>query len=192
MNQIEIQLWKCVSCAFAKRSPSSKAAMFCSDVQAGPAPAQSHMICCQVPEKSNNVRNSLIRYAWLQLQHVGLWAKFVLIEDWNTLAEKGGLGALLGTRWEGKWSGRNMPMQMQACTPTVFSAVIQSALKMICGRADTKALKAVCNMWHLRALTTAVPSLPCRKEQKKSEGRKTEREVSAKLHINLAFSSVFA
>ncbi len=73
--------------------PSPEAAAFCIVVQAGPAPAQSHMTCCQVPEKSNNVWNSLIRYAWLQLQPVGLQGKFLLIEaPWHQKGE--GVGAL--------------------------------------------------------------------------------------------------
>lgn len=41
------------------------------------------MTRCQVPEKSNNVWNSLICYTWLQLQPLGLNGK--VSRDWSTL-----------------------------------------------------------------------------------------------------------
>lgn len=112
---IIMKIWGLYFCM--KTSPSPGAAMFCIVVQAGPAPAQSHMTCCQVPEKSNNVRNSLIRYTWLQLQSLGLREKFCT--DWSTLVPKG---------WGGHWvrhegQGINMPMQTQACTHTHASYI---------------------------------------------------------------------
>lgn len=83
-------------------SCSPEAAVFCTAVQAGPTRAQSHMTCCQVPEKSNNVWNSLIRYAWLQLQPLGLQGKFLLIEaPWHQKKREEAEGrGCEGTGWD--------------------------------------------------------------------------------------------
>lgn len=115
--------------------------MFCIVVQPGPARAQSHMTCCQVPEKSNNVWNSLIRYAWLQLQPLGLQRKFLLIEaPWHKRGRRG-----LQRHWvRHRGPGINMPMHTQACTHTRthtmfgYVHVIHIQLNMICKCTHTK------------------------------------------------------
>ena len=118
---------------FVRKPPPSpgEAAVFCvcCPCWTRPGPAESHMTRCQVPEKSNNVRNSLIRYAWLQLQSVGLWGNFVPIEaTWQQkkIRRRGGGGGSWGWWWHRVRHGGqdiNMPMHTQACTHTTFSYV---------------------------------------------------------------------
>lgn len=74
--------------------------------------------------------------------------------------------------------GINMPMHTQACTHTrtrthnvkLCSWSAYSGLSN--ARMEKGRLSAV---WNLRALTTAAPSLSCRKEQKEVRGKKREK-----------------
>lgn len=152
-------------------------------VQTGPAQAQSRTTFCQVPEKSNNVWNSLICNTWLQLKPVGL-KRSGRLKDRGTKEREGGVRRegihgvptpFKALRGRHRRASINMPMHTQACTHAHASR--SWSARWLCKEHRRKGVagKARRETWEHRLLYC---HFPAEKERKKWEAKERRWSLS--------------
>lgn len=141
-------------------------------VQAGPASAQSHMIGCQVPEKSNNAKEfphplrmtpvTVREESFFWVKHLDIKRSWCVSPDWEWDPGDKHAHAHTGMHRENKLYWCIWHSYHWTCFRNTGTHIHKTGGRFVTG-------------WNLREMTSAVPSLSCRREQKKvTEKRQKE------------------